>query len=88
VNRKVSCPKFRIWDKGFKEITLWDKTWSYLWYGGLKKILKMLRNAKATALDFDQLLKWLRLVSQNAHPILDFKPQDMHESVLHNCENP
>jgi tRNA-2-methylthio-N6-dimethylallyladenosine synthase len=39
VNHKVSLQKFKIWDKGFKEITLLGQNVdSYLWYGGgLKK---------------------------------------------------
>jgi tRNA-2-methylthio-N6-dimethylallyladenosine synthase len=58
---------------------------SYLWYGGgLKKDFENATEMqKATAVDFDQLLEMVAVGFQNAHPILDFKPQDMHESVLH-----
>jgi tRNA-2-methylthio-N6-dimethylallyladenosine synthase len=68
----------------FKEITLWDKT--IVIYGmaaDWRKIWKCYRNAKATAVDFDQLLEMVAVGFQNANPIFDSNPQDMHESVLH-----
>ena len=73
-------------DKNFKEVTLLGQNVdSYLWYGGgLKRYFKKASTiAKATAIDFAQLLE----ICATNFPAMRFRfstsnPQDMHADVL------